>query len=349
MGVCRPLGLGCSSCCAPPRDSDAQSSHARERKCVTTCTTAHTPRARCTSARSLASHARTAQPHARSLLGSLTKEVCEKRSMRRVTTRITVEHSARTRHMHDNTQCTTHAHVSCTVVPSRLASAFHRPPTLLRGFGAQSLYVQEVYIAVGCSSCCAPPRDSDAQSPHARERKSVTTYTTPHTPRARCTSARSLALHAHTAQPRARSLLGSPTKEVCEKRSTRRVTTRITVEHSARTQHMHDNTQCTTHAHVSCTVVPSRLASAFHRPPTLLRGFGAQSLYVQEVYIAAGCSSCCAPPRDSDAQSPHARERKCVTICTTAHTPRARCTSARSLALHAHTAQPPWLTNQGGM
>ena len=47
-----------------------------------------------------------------------------------------------------------------------------------------------------------------------------------------------------------------------EKRSTRRVTTRSTVEHSARTRHMHDNTQCTTHAHVSCTVVPSRLV--FH-------------------------------------------------------------------------------------
>ena len=55
--------------------------------------------------------------------------------------------------------------VSCTVVSSRLASSFHRLPTLFRGFGAQSLYVQTVYIAAGCSSCCAPPRDPDAQSP----------------------------------------------------------------------------------------------------------------------------------------------------------------------------------------
>ena len=151
-----------------------------------------------------------------------------------------------------------------------------------------------------------------------------------HTPRARCTRAHSLTSHARLTRQYTRSLLGSLTKEVCEKRSTRRVTTRSTVEHSARTRHMHDNTQCATRAHVSCTVVPSRLASAFHRPPTLLRGFGAQSLYVQAVYIAAGCSSCCAPPRDSDAQSPHARERKCVTTCTTAHTHRERASRVRT-------------------
>ena len=45
--------------------------------------------------------------------------------------------------------------------------------------------------------------------------------------------------------------------------------------------------------------------------------------------------------------------REKETTCTTAHTPRARCTRARSLAPRTLTAKPhelpPWLTIQGGM
>ena len=95
---------------------------------------------------------------------------------------------------------------------------------------------------------------------------------------------------------------------------------------------MHDRDTVHAHAHVSCTVVPSCLASTFLRPPTLLREFGAQSLLCTVSVHGSGCGRRRAPPRDSDAQSPHARERKCVTTRTTQHTPRARCSSARSLA-----------------
>ena len=41
VGACRPLGLGCSSCCARPRDLDAHLSPRAKRSSVTTCTTAY--------------------------------------------------------------------------------------------------------------------------------------------------------------------------------------------------------------------------------------------------------------------------------------------------------------------
>ena len=139
------------------------------------------------------------------------------------------------------------------------------------------------------------------------------------------------------------------TKEACAKRSTRSATTCSTVERSTRTRHMHDTHSAHTH-YVLCTVVP--FSSRLHFPPTTFSSPGrcAQSPFVQSVYRAAGCSSCCARPRDSDAHLSPRAKRNSVATCTTAYAHRARCTytcMARALCATAHVAS--LAHNQGGM
>ena len=215
VGVCRPLGLGCGRCRAPPRDSDAHHPHARRGSVSPQHT--HTESALHSSALTRATH--TCYATAASLAHNPRRYVlCGTRDAeRRVAQRSAAQHSTCKQHMHDRDTVHAHAHVSCTVVPSCSASTFHRPPTLFRGFGAQSLLCAVSVHSSRCGRRRAPPRDSDAHHPHARK-GSVSPHAPQHTHthRERVALERTHARHAHVLRNRTRSLLGSQSKEVCE-------------------------------------------------------------------------------------------------------------------------------------
>ena len=114
----------------------------------------------------------------------------------------------------------------------------------------------------------------------------------------------------------------------------RRVAQHSAAQHSTCKQHMHDRDTVHAHAHVSCTVVPSCLASTFHRPAALLRGFGAQSPLCTVSVHSSGCGRRRAPPRDSDAHYLHVRNGVCHHLHHSTHTESAPHSGALTRTTH---------------
>ena len=214
-------------------------------------------------------------------------------------------------------------------------------------------------LRVGVWCVHASPRDNRRAKFPTREkgrRPHASHHTTP-----RACSARTARTHSRRTSVtsyRASSLLGSHPKKTCATRHTRdaerRVAQRSTAQHSAaqrstacasgtcathaRVRRVHGTQHSVTPLHTpdARAQVPFCLASTFHRPPTLLRGFLRSVPFCTALYRAGGCGVSTPRRGTTDAQSsPRAKKVVVHMHRTTRHRERA----PHELRARTHGAQ----------